>query len=168
MCVCVCAWVTCSFSVLLFSGQRAQMFTMSDRGGREGLFTSHEIMKWHIVSPGFPLAVNQEVVKQEENTFLNVAGWDFEQISMEQQLCADICEVGSLQEKKKQNKNKESNQTEVYLTTETIWHRKWTLPPYKLTEESSQPHWDNMKVQLWDVEAQGYRRLDQRGRQTLH
>lgn len=47
-------------------------------------------------SPGLPFAVNQEVVKQEEDAFLDIACRDFQEISMEQQLCADICQVGSL------------------------------------------------------------------------
>lgn len=52
------------------------------------------------VSPGLPFAVNQKVVKQKEDPFLDVACRDFEKISMKEQLCADIGQVGSLQEKK--------------------------------------------------------------------
>lgn len=48
------------------------------------------------ISPGFPLTVNQEVVKQEENTLLDIPSRDFEEISAKQQICTNICQIGSL------------------------------------------------------------------------
>lgn len=48
------------------------------------------------ISPGFPLTVNQEVVKQEENTLLDVPSRDFEESSAKQQVCTNICQIGSL------------------------------------------------------------------------
>lgn len=48
------------------------------------------------ISPGFPLTVNQEVVKQEENTLLDIPSRDFEEISTKQQICTNICQIGSL------------------------------------------------------------------------
>lgn len=47
-------------------------------------------------SPGLPLAVDQQVVEQEEDALLDVARRDFQQVPVQQQLRADICQVGSL------------------------------------------------------------------------
>lgn len=60
-------------------------------------------------SPGLPLAVDQQVVEQEEDALLDVAGGDFQQVAVQQQLRADIRQVGSLRveegEKRKNNKS---------------------------------------------------------------
>lgn len=57
-------------------------------------------------SPGLPLTVNQQVVEQEEDALLDVACGDFQEVSVEQQLRADICEVSSLQKRKENNRLK--------------------------------------------------------------
>jgi len=47
-------------------------------------------------SPGLPLAVDQQVVEQEEDTLLNVTGGDLQQVAVEEQLRADVRQVGPL------------------------------------------------------------------------
>lgn len=53
-----------------------------------------------LISPGFPLAVNQKVVKQEENALLDISRRDFEEVSIKQWFCANIRQVGSLSKQK--------------------------------------------------------------------
>lgn len=47
-------------------------------------------------SPGLPLAVDQQVVEQEEDALLNVPGGDLQQVAVVEQLRADVRQVGPL------------------------------------------------------------------------
>lgn len=58
-------------------------------------------------SPGLPLAVNQQVVEQEEDALLDVAGGDFQQVAVQQQLRADVCQVGSLRVREVERKTRQ-------------------------------------------------------------
>lgn len=50
----------------------------------------------HSNSPRFPLAVDKQVVKEEEGSLLDVARRDLQQVALKEELCADVCEVGAL------------------------------------------------------------------------
>lgn len=69
------------------------------RGGGRGGFTAPG-------SPGLPLAVDQQVVEQEEDALLDVAGGDLQQVAVQQQLRADVCQVGSLRAREVERKKK--------------------------------------------------------------
>ena len=47
-------------------------------------------------SPGLPLAVDQQVVEQEEDSLLDVSGGDLQQVAVEKQLRGDVRQVGPL------------------------------------------------------------------------
>lgn len=47
-------------------------------------------------SPGFPLAVDKQVVKEEEGSLLDVAGGDLQQSALQEELGADVREVRAL------------------------------------------------------------------------
>lgn len=47
-------------------------------------------------SPGFPLAVDEKVVEEEEGSLLDIARRDFQQGPLKEQLGADVREVGTL------------------------------------------------------------------------
>lgn len=47
-------------------------------------------------SPRFPLAVDKQVVKEEEGSLLDVARRDLQQGALKEELGADVCEVRAL------------------------------------------------------------------------
>lgn len=77
-----------------------------EKGGPERKATSEGVMVRRCRSsprsrprsrpPGFPLAVDEEVVEQEEGPLLDVPRRDLQQRALQQELRADVREVGAL------------------------------------------------------------------------
>ena len=51
---------------------------------------------WPSSSPRFPLAVDEQVVEEEEGSLLDVACRDLQQSALQEELGADVCEVRAL------------------------------------------------------------------------
>lgn len=79
-------------------------------------------------SPGLPLAVDQQVVEQEEDTFLNVAGGDLQQVAVEKQLCADVRQVGPLGRSEKKKNHSQKHHIAQHGGRLTHWNAKHFRP----------------------------------------